>query len=121
MVHIPLAVVYLPSITFCTSFTSLFLLSPFVQHLLLFVILNLATLYCYLPLYTINNEVTSVAETLVLAAKGPGLWWVMCAPGGVDRALGLCVWGEQCTMKISSCMNACVMVILPGTAFVLAS
>jgi len=61
------------------------------------------------------------AETLVLAAKGPGLWWVMCAPGGVDRALGLCVWGEQCTMKISSCMNACVMVILPGTAFVLAS
>jgi len=35
---------------------------------------------------------------------------------GVDRVLGLRVLGEQCTMKISSCMNACVMVILPRTA-----
>jgi hypothetical protein len=58
-------------------------------------------------------------ETLVLAAKGPGSWWVMRAPGGVlvDRALGLRVWGEQCTTKISSCVNACVMEILPGTAY----
>ena len=31
------------------------------------------------------------AETLVLAAKGS--WWVMRAPGAVDRALGLRVWG----------------------------
>ena len=30
---------------------------------------------------------------------------------------GLRVWGEQCTTKISSCMNACVMAILPGTAY----
>jgi hypothetical protein len=53
----------------------------------------------------------------VLVAKGPRSWWVMCAPGGVDRALGLCVWGEQCTTKKSSCVNACVMTILPGTAY----
>ena len=57
------------------------------------------------------------AETLVLAAKGPGSWWVMRAPGGVDRVLGLRVWGEQCTTKKSSCVNACVMMILPGTAY----
>ena len=53
----------------------------------------------------------------MLVAKGPGSWWVMRAPGGVDRALGLRVWGEQCTTKISSWVNACVMAILPRTAY----
>ena len=57
------------------------------------------------------------AETLVLAAKGPGSWWVMRGPGGVDRVLGLRVLGEQCTTKKSSCVNACVITILPGTAY----